>query len=122
MELRERLIQPRHRRLAGLKLTLAEKWRISAVDPKPTSDALRPSMHEANGALPVSSGARLCTHRDPGLQSARDFSPRLVDFSWRARCRSTAPPLRHLGRCNKASSPVAAVTTVSAISPARSGR
>src|SRR6516162_2236175 len=58
-------------------------------DPKPTSDALRRSMHEANGALPVSSGARLCTHRDPGLQSARDFSLASSIFSWRARCRST---------------------------------
>ena len=42
-------------------------------DPKPTSDALRRSRHEANGAFPFGSGARLCAHRDPGGQSARDL-------------------------------------------------
>ena len=42
-----------------MKLTLSNNLRISAVDPKPTSDALRRSKHEANGAFPFGSDARL---------------------------------------------------------------
>ena len=46
-------------RLSGVNLTLLNRCRISAVDPKPTSDALRRSKHEANGAFPFGSDARL---------------------------------------------------------------
>ena len=42
-----------------MNLTLLNCCRISTVDPKPTSDALRRSKHEANGAFPFGSDARL---------------------------------------------------------------
>ena len=90
-------------------------------DPKPTSDALRRSRHEANGAFPFGSGARLCAHRDPGGQSARDLilarrsfhggqdAARPAHHALRfcrhqPRCRR-----RYVGRCDKAGVAVAAV-------------
>ena len=103
-------------------------------DPKPTSDALRRSRHEANGAFPFGSGARLCAHRDPGGQSARDLilarrsfhggqdAARPAHRALRSCRLQLRRRWRHLGRCDKAASAAAAVTTAAAISPTRSGR